>query len=157
MAINNFVKVTGYISTGKDNPPLEIRTVGSGDKAFSAIDFSISIPRDRKDKSTGKRNYDRIRCSATGRRAEFIAKYFQPSDVICLEGSIQIDAQEDPKTGKTNYYTRINISEVGFPLGTKNSNQGGNVEAAGPAASANAGGTAPDDFVEIEDGDDLPF
>lgn len=57
MAIHNSVRLTGYVSTGKEKKPLELKSVTKGDKTYSVLRIQVAVPRDRKD-SSGKRSYD---------------------------------------------------------------------------------------------------
>ena len=118
MALYNSVKLTGYINTGRDengNPnPLNLRTVGQGEKSFYSLNFTLSVPRDRKDRD-GKRKYDYLNISIAGSTAKFVADYFKPGDLIVLEGFVSTRSYE--KDGNKHYITEITVDgKVGFPL-----------------------------------------
>lgn len=159
MAANNFVKVTGYISTGKDENgdrrPLSLRTIGEGDHQTSALSFQIAVPRDYKSKD-GKRIYDYLMVSAMGRPADFIAKNFKPGDIVVVDGDIRVRSYE-AKDGEKRSITEINVQNAGFPLTAKA--DGATVPAAqkkAEPAPAKTNISAAMDFEEVE-GDDLPF
>lgn len=156
MSINNSCRFNGYVSTDKDNSPLEVRKIGEGDKAFSSLNFRVSVPRDQKTKD-GKRLYDNINVSVAGSTADFIAKYFKPGDVICIEGELETFKRKDGE----GYGWVVRVKSVGFPMGGGNS--GGkptttkkNVDVSADSPSSSRGTSGMGDFEEIED-DDLPF
>ena len=118
MALYNSVRLTGYINTGRDengNPnPLNLRTVGQGEKSFYSMNFTLSVPRDRKDRD-GKRKYDYLNISITGPTAKFVAEYFKPGDLIVVEGYVSTRYYD--KDGNRHYITEITVDgKVGFPL-----------------------------------------
>lgn len=156
MSMNNHVRLTGYIQTGHDNPPLEVKMMGSGEKSFATLRFRLSVPRDGKKDKDGKRAYDNINIGVIGRTAEFIAKYFSPGDVICLEGEIRTRTYE--QNGETKYAWEVNVTGAGFPLGNKGKDTP-TAHVSTPAATTAK--TTPtvgsDDFEEVEVEDDLPF
>lgn len=153
MAINNHVHLAGYVSTGKDNPPLELKQAGSGDNSFSTLRFRLAVPRDRKEKD-GSRKYDYINISAVGKTADFIAKYFGPGDVIAIEGELRTRMYE--KDGEIKSSWEVYVTGATFPLG-KNKNSNTDTAPASAAAPKAKATPAVDDFEEIDDSDDLPF
>lgn len=170
MALYNSVKLTGYINTGRDengNPnPLNLRTVGQGEKSFYSLNFTLSVPRDRKDRD-GKRKYDYLNISIAGSTAKFVADYFKPGDLIVLEGFVSTRSYE--KDGNKHYITEITVDgKVGFPLLKANGEerQQQQTPKSSQKKSADVSIDTPDtaykhgpaDFTEEEfEDDDLPF
>lgn len=106
---------------------------------------NISIAVDRKYKKEGQPEADFFSCTAFGKTAEFLEKYFSKGQKITLSGSLQNDTYE--KDGQKRTITKIMIDEVEFN-GNKNENTATTHQDA-----------HTDDFVsipkELEDG--LPF
>ena len=150
MALQNSIRLTGYVSTGKEKKPLELKSNTKGDKSYSVLWIRVAVPRDRKDGS-GKKVYDYPDVTFFGKQAEFVAQYFKPGDLITLEGYIRTGSYED-KNGVKRYTTEIYAEHAGFPLGGKN----GEGKASGGEKQASPG-INPDDFEEIDVNDDLPF
>lgn len=150
MALHNSIRLTGYVSTGKEKKPLELKSNTKGDKSYSVLRIRVAVPRDRKGGS-GKKVYDYPDVTFFGKQAEFVAQYFKPGDLITLEGYIRTGSYED-KNGVKRYTTEIYAEHAGFPLGGKN----GEGKASGGEKQASPG-INPDDFEEIDVNDDLPF
>lgn len=120
----------------------EIRQATTGNVVAS---FSIAV--DRRFKREGEPEADFFNCTAFGRTAEFVEKYFTKGKKILLTGSIQNDNYTN-KDGQKVYATKIIVENVEF------------------AESKNAEQTAPaeptqtsDGFMSIPEGDldELPF
>ena len=108
-------------------------------KQTTVCDFCVAVDRRfEKDKT------DFINCQAWGNTGEFIGKYFGKGKEIALVGELHIDKYE--KDGENRYLTRVKVDNVEF-CGSKNDN-------AEPKSETK---TAPADFEEIDDDEDLPF
>ena len=121
----------------------ELKKVGQ--KQTSVCDFSIAVNRRFE-----KEKADFINCQAWGNTAEFISKYFGKGKEIAVSGELHIDQYE--KDGEKRYSTRVNVDCVEF-CGSKNENTENRPEENKPKEKQ----SAPADFEEIEDDDDLPF
>lgn len=64
----------------------EMRTGTSGTEIAN---FSIAVDRQFKDKVTGERKTDFIRCTAFGKSAQFLCRYFSKGKEILAEGTLQ--------------------------------------------------------------------
>lgn len=101
-------------------------------------DFSIAVNR-----RFNKEQTDFINCQAWRQTAEFVSKYFSKGQEILVIGELHIDKWD--KGGETRYATRVVVDEVDF-CGSKIENkQQSNVE------------PKEDDFIEVQNEDDLPF
>lgn len=115
----------------------EVKKVGANQT--TVCEFCVATDRRfEKDKT------DFINCQAWGNTGEFIGKYFSKGKEIALVGELHIDKYE--KDGENRYLTRVKVDNVEF-CGSKNDN-------AEPKSETK---TAPADFEEIDDDEDLPF
>ena len=115
----------------------EVKKVGANQT--TVCDFCVAVDRRfEKDKT------DFINCQAWGNTGEFIGKYFAKGKEIALVGELHIDKYE--KDGENRYLTRVKVDNVEF-CGSKNDN-------AEPKSETK---TAPAEFEEIADDEDLPF
>lgn len=104
---------------------------------------NISIAVDRRFKREGQPEADFFNCTAFGKTAEFIEKYFSKGMKIALSGSLQNDTYE--KDGTKHTITKIMIDEVEFCEKKTDTKTGEKVDANG--------------FMNIPNGldDELPF
>lgn len=115
----------------------EVKKVGANQTTL--CEFCVATERRfEKDKT------DFINCQAWNNTGEFIGKYFGKGKEIALAGELHIDKYE--KDGENRYLTRVKVDNVEF-CGSKNDN-------AEPKSETK---TAPADFEEIADDEDLPF
>lgn len=116
----------------------EVKKVGANQT--TVCEFCIAVDRKfEKDKT------DFINCVAWGNTGEFIGKYFVKGKEISFRGELNIDQYE--KDGEKRYSTKVKVTgDVEF-CGSKNDN-------AEPKSETK---TAPADFEEIADDEDLPF
>jgi len=108
--------------------------------------FPIAIDRPTKkgvDKVT-----DFFNCTAFGRTAENIEKYFSKGRMICIEGSIQINTFE--KDGKRNSYTNIIVERFHF-TGERKQDEGKS------RSNSEDNNTNEDSFFMPDHEDDLPW
>jgi single-strand DNA-binding protein len=115
----------------------EIKTTPTGIEVTS---FLIAINRPTgKDK---EKVADFIPCTAWAQTAAFITKYFTKGDMIAVEGSLQSRKYEKDGVKHNAYEVRVN--QVHFCGGKKSD------------GTAPVGADKPN-FVELPDGEELPF
>lgn len=135
----------------------EIR-YSQGDNSLAIARFSIAV--NRRFSRQGDTDTDFFNCTAFGRQAEFVEKYFHQGSRMLLSGRIQNDNYTN-KNGEKVYSVQIIAEEIEFAerKSTVDSN-------AAMGQNANFGGGAPqptaaasDDFMNIPDGieEGLPF
>jgi len=95
--------------------------------------FDIAVDRDFKNKETGEKETDFIRCVAWRNQAEFLGKYIQKGRQIAVTGRIQCRSWTN-EDGKKNYATEINVENINA-LGSKPQGEEGS-EAPAPRAAA---------------------
>lgn len=85
----------------------DVKTTQSG-QTFTRLTIAV----DRYTKAGEERKADFINCTAWGKTAEFIGKYFVKGQEILAEGRIQTGSYE--KDGKKVYTTDVVIDRVEF-------------------------------------------
>ena len=123
----------------------ELKTTQSG---ISTTRFTIAVQRRFASKQEGQPTADFINIVAWRQTAEFVCKYFNKGKPILVCGAIQVRDYTD-KDGNKRYVTEVVADEVGF-VESKNS------ENAAPSAHEPAF-TAPAQFEEVTDDEELPF
>lgn len=135
----------------------EIR-YSQGENSLAIARFSIAV--NRRFSRQGDTDTDFFNCTAFGKQAEFVEKYFKQGSRMLLTGRVQNDNYTN-KNGEKVYSVQIIAEEVEFA--ERKSTADANAAA---GASGNFGGGAPqptaaanDDFMNIPDGieDGLPF
>ena len=106
-----------WIGAGRITKDIELQTGKSGSEYAR---FTVAVNR-RKDKD-GNQKADFIDCTAFGKTAAFMAKYFKKGDGIVVDGAVESDTYE-AKDGTKRTKWSIRIEEVEFPQGGKK--QGG--------------------------------
>lgn len=114
----------------------ELRNTQSG----TAV-CSFTVACDRRPDKDGKREADFIACTAWGKSAEFVAKYFKKGQRIGLTGRIQVRSY-DAQDGSKRYVCEVVADNVEF------------VESKAQSAAQTPAG--PQEFQEVEEAD-LPF
>ena len=133
----------------------EIR-YSQGENSLAIARFSIAV--NRRFSRQGDTDTDFFNCTAFGRQAEFVAKYFHKGSRMLLSGRVQNDNYTN-NNGEKVYSVQIIAEEVEFAerksAADANANQGGNFGGGAPQPNA----AANDDFMNIPDGieDGLPF
>lgn len=125
-----------FIGKGRLTATPELKKTQT-DKDFTF--FSVAINR-----RFNKEETDFINCCAFGKTAEFIVKYFSKGQEMLFTGELHLDKYV--KDDETRITPKIVIDEVEF-CGSKKDNE---TAKASEAPSL-------DDFVEVDDLDDLPF
>lgn len=109
-------------------------------KNTAVCGFTIAV--DRKFKQEGQPESDFFNCTAWGKTAEFISKYFSKGVRIAVEGRLQNRSWTDAED-KKHYITEIVVESVYFADGKK--------EGSNNTVNNN------DDFSIDESDDELPF
>lgn len=122
----------------------ELKQTTSG---VSVCSFTLAV--NRKFAKEGDQKADFISVIAWRQTAEFITKYFDKGNSICITGSIQTRSWKDSK-GENRYATDIVADEAMF---VDSKNDAGNHDAPTFASQAP---TAPK-FEDLKTDDDLPF
>ena len=126
-----------------------------GENSLAIARFGIAV--NRRFPRQGEPDVDFFNCTAFGRQAEFVEKYFKQGSRMLLVGRIQNDNYTN-KNGERVYSVQVIAEEVEFA--ERKSTADANASAAQnfggapqPTAAAN------DDFMNIPDGleDGLPF
>lgn len=147
MNIKNSITLIGRLTND-----IEMRYTQSG-TAYSH--FSVAVDRPyRKDKD-GKevKECDFINCTAWGKTAEFISKYFKKGEPIMIQGELR-NQNYTNKDGVKVFTYVVNVGNVDFALTAKSKTDGQNVETAPEAPSD---GFNLEEFEELYDGADAPF
>ena len=134
----------------------EIR-YSQGENSLAIARFSIAV--NRRFSRQGDTDTDFFNCTAFGKQAEFVEKYFKQGSRMLLTGRVQNDNYTN-KNGERVYSVQIMADEIEF--GERKSTADANAS----RGASNFGGGAPepamaadDDFMNIPDGieDGLPF
>lgn len=129
----------------------EIR-YSQGEKQMAVARFSLAV--NRRFAKDGETNADFLNCTAFGKTAEFVEKYFRQGSRMSLVGRIENNNYTN-KNGEKVYSVQIMVEEVEFA--ERKSAQSNN-QTQNQNQPAQANGT-DDDFMNIPDGieDGLPF
>lgn len=95
------------ILMGRITGNLELRQTNSGKEV---INFSIAVDQYAKD---DENKTDFFRCTAWGKTAVFIEKYFDKGSLILLEGSMHNDNYTD-ENGVKHYGMNVSVSSASF-------------------------------------------
>ena len=134
----------------------EIR-YSQGEKSLAIARFSIAV--NRRFSRQGDTDTDFFNCTAFGKQAEFVEKYFKQGSRMLLTGRVQNDNYTN-KNGERVYSVQIMADEIEF------AERKSTADANASRGASNFGGGAPepamaadDDFMNIPDGieDGLPF
>ena len=136
------------ILTGNLAKDPEIRTTKAD---VMCATFDLAVQRRYRDKDTGKREADFIRCIAFKHNAKYINDYCAKGHRLAVEGSIQVRSWEDGN-GQKRYTTEVICDNVESLQGRSegHGNAGGQADAPRPAD------VFPAEFIEVKD-DELPF
>ena len=134
----------------------EIR-YSQGENSLAIARFSIAV--NRRCSRQGDTDTDFFNCTAFGKQAEFVEKYFKQGSRMLLTGRVQNDNYTN-KNGERVYSVQIMADEIEF------AERKSTADANASRGASNFGGGAPepamaadDDFMNIPDGidEDLPF
>ena len=133
----------------------EIR-YSQGENSLAIVRFGIAV--NRRFARQGDTDTDFFNCTAFGRQAEFVEKYFRKGSRMLMTGRIQNDNYTN-NNGEKVYSVQIIAEEIEFAerksTADANAAQGGSFGGGAPQPNA----AANDDFMNIPDGieDGLPF
>lgn len=113
------------IITGRLGRDPELKTGASGNEYSQ---FSVAVDR-RKTKEGEEKKTDWFRCTAFGKTAAFIEKYFKKGDGIEIEGRMENDPFEDRDTGKKRDSWQLMVERVEFPKGKSSGDGSGSSSA----------------------------
>ena len=134
----------------------EIR-YSQGENSLAIARFSIAV--NRRFSRQGDTDTDFFNCTAFGKQAEFVEKYFKQGSRMLLTGRVQNDNYTN-KNGERVYSVQIMADESEF------AERKSTADANASRGASNFGGGAPepamaadDDFMNIPDGidEELPF
>lgn len=138
---------------------IELKTTSSG---IPFCNFSVVVQRNYKSKE-GNYDADFIRCAASGKTAEFIAKHFgTKGTLISLSGAFKNNNFTD-KDGVKHYDYNIVVDNVSFVPGNKivtpvpTPAQTAPQPSAQPATANSAASGTESRAFDIIDDEDLPF
>ncbi len=138
------------ILIGRFTRDIELRSTPQG---TSTCSFSLAVDRNYQS-AGGERQADFINCVAWRQTAEFISKYFQKGNMVCVEGSIQTRSWKD-NDGNNRYVTEVVVDRAYFVESKKSAQQGTSMEA--PMFNDSPFGNLPDPISPLGTDDDLPF
>lgn len=117
-----------------------------GEKSMAIARFSLAI--NRRFSREGETNVDFFNCTAFGKQAEFVEKYFRQGSRMLLVGRVQNDNYTN-KNGEKVYSVQIMADEIEF---AERKQAGGN-------NNAEPEQKQDDDFMEIPENieSELPF
>lgn len=129
----------------------EIR-YSQGEKQMAVARFSLAV--NRRFAKDGETSADFLNCTAFGKTAEFVEKYFRQGSRMSLVGRIENNNYTN-KNGEKVYSVQIMVEEVEFAE-RKSAQSNNQTQNQNQPAQANG---ADDDFMNIPDGieDGLPF
>lgn len=127
----------------------ELKQTNSG---IAVANFTIAVQRNTKSQS-GERESDFIDIVCWRHTAEFVSKYIQKGDLVCLNGSLQTRSYED-KNGNKRKAFEVVADNVHF---------GGDKASRSEEAEPEQQTAAPEQptvnngYTEVDLDDDLPF
>lgn len=129
----------------------EIR-YSQGEKQMAVARFSLAV--NRRFAKYGETNADFLNCTAFGKTAEFVEKYFRQGSRMSLVGRIENNNYTN-KNGEKVYSVQIMVEEVEFAE-RKSAQSNNQTQNQNQPAQTNG---SDDDFMNIPDGieDGLPF
>lgn len=96
-----------WIGMGRLTADPELKTTQTG---LAVVRFSIAIDKTTKD---GEKKADFIGCTAFGKTAEMICRYFQKGKMIAVEGSLNNNSYVD-QNGTKHSTMQISVTNVSF-------------------------------------------
>lgn len=134
-----------WIATGRLTNDPTIR-YSQGDKPCCFAKFTIAV--NRRFKRENEPDADFINCTAFGKTAEVIEKYFTKGMKMEVVGEIRTGSYTN-KDGVKVYTTEVAAEEVGFAESKQNGNSSGQSKTI----------TGNEDFLKVADSDieELPF
>lgn len=142
------MNINKAILMGRMTADPEVKTTTGG---TNVVQFSVAVNRKY---SKEEQKTDFIDCTAFGKSADFLGKYFRKGSSVIIFGNIQTDTWKD-KDGNNRKSTRIIVDDLQFGESKKSETEPAQI----PAAETYSNATNADFFSEIpaaEDAD-LPF
>ena len=131
----------------------ELRSTPQG---TSTCSFSLAVDRNYQS-AGGERQTDFINCVAWRQTAEFISKYFQKGNLICVEGSIQTRSWKD-NDGNNRYATDVVVDRTYFVESKKSAQSSSFAPSMDtPVFNDSPFGNLGDPIAPLGTDDDLPF
>ena len=132
----------------------EIR-YAQGDNSLAIARFTVAV--NRRFARQGDTDTDFFNCTAFGKQAEFLERYFRKGSRILLSGRVENNNYTN-NNGEKVYSVQVIAEEVEF--GERKNSSDSNFASGGNFASApEPNAAANDDFMNIPDGidEELPF
>lgn len=133
------MNINKVILMGRMTADPELKQTTSG---TSVVQFTIAVNR-KYDRETT----DFLDCTAFGKSADFVSKYFRKGSSVIVFGNIQIDSFTD-KDGNKRKSTRIIVDEVQFGESKQNKPE---------EAETTEVATPSFEELSLEEQGDLPF
>ena len=132
-----------------------LKTINGANGVTQVVNFAVAVPRATK-RPDGTRDADFIECSAWGKTAEFVAKYFVKAQPAVIVGRLTSQSWQT-NTGEERYKrykTFVTVDEIHF-AGQK---PDGQPQAQGtPQAIQSDAPYIPPQYETLGDNDELPF
>ena len=141
----NFNKV---ILGGRLTADPELKTTSTG---ITVVTVSMAVNR----RTSKEQQTDFFRVTAWRTTAEFISKYFQKGNMVCVEGSIQTRSWKDNE-GNNRYATEVVVDRSYFVESKKSAQEGAAMNSSAPMFNDSPFGNLPDP-TPLGTDDDLPF
>lgn len=125
--------------------------VTTGSNELKIARFTVAVDRKRRG-AEGQSEADFLRISCFGKQAEFVEQYVEQGDLVSIVGRIQTGSYNDEKTGRKVYTTNI-ISDT-LELMRKHNKPSAEAE---EDESKQASSSMANNFIEMDDDDELPF
>lgn len=106
-----------WIGMGRITKDIDLQTTKTGTEYCK---FTVAVNR-KKDKN-GEQKADFVDCTAWGKTAAFVQKYFKKGDGIVVEGRFESDKYTG-KDGISRTNWSVNVREVYFPASKGRSEQ----------------------------------
>ena len=113
-----------WIGMGRITKDIELQT---GKTGAEYCKFSVAVNR-KKDKN-GETKADFVDCTAWGKTAAFVQKYFKKGDGIVVEGRLESDTYE-AKDGTKRTKWGVSVDNIEFPQGGKGKSEQTNTDVA---------------------------
>lgn len=132
----------------------ELKTINGANGAIQVVNFSVAVARAVK-KPDGTRDADFIECTAWGKTAEFIAKYFAKAQPAVVVGRLTSQSWQT-NTGEKRYKTFVTVDEIHF-AGSKPDAQPQAQAPGTPQSTQPDAPYIPPQYETLGDNDELPF
>ncbi len=100
------------IILGRFTADPELKTINGANGEMQVMNFTLAVPRAVK-KADGTRDADFIECTAWGKTAEFVAKYFTKAQPAAVVGRLTSQSWT-ANTGEKRYKMSVTVEEIYF-------------------------------------------